>query len=268
LRPEVVVVDNASHDPVELRAVCDRLGLRLVRLSANAGYGRAANRGAAHTGGDFLVVANTDLFFRGQELSRLVGCLREHPEAGIASPQFIYPDGTPQPSARRFPSLRYALGGRRSLLARALPRLGRRNEFLYDGIHRAGRPVSVEAVVAAFAVFRREAFDAVGGFDERYLLFAEDMDICRRLRAAGWEVLLDPRVQVEHYYGGVRRSYTRFSDYQRIRALRQFMGSGRGPLSRLALSALLGVYLCAVEAGGLVGVREFEHSWQSRRGRS
>ncbi|MFO7651009.1 MAG: glycosyltransferase family 2 protein, partial [bacterium] len=266
LRLELIVVDNASKDLPELRRACGRLGVPIVRLSGNAGYGRAANRGVRRATGEFVVVGNTDLRFRGRELSRLVAALRENAAAGVVSPQFVYPGGCPQPSARRYPRLRYALGGRRSVLARFVPRFGHRGEFLYEGIHRADMPVGVEAIVAAFAVFRREAFDAVGGFDERYRMFAEDMDICRRLRAAGWDVLLDPRVRVEHYYGGVRRSFARFSDYQRVRALRQFMSDGRGPFGRAALSVLAFGYFAAVEAGRLAGLTEFEQSWQAHRG--
>ncbi len=265
---EMLVVDNASRDLPELQRACNSLGVELLRLPVNGGYGRAANRGFGRARGRFVAVANTDLVFRGREVSRLAATLRDNPGAGVVAPQFVYPDGTPQPSARRYPRLRYALGGRRSPLARVLPGLGRRNEFLYDGIHRAGRPVSVEAVVAAFALFRREAFAAVGGFDEAFRMFAEDMDICRRLRVCGWDVLLDPRVRVEHYYGGVRRSYSRFSDHERIRALRRFMGAGKGCAARSGLTLLFAGYLFITEAGRAVGLSEYEHSWRGRGGRA
>lgn len=261
LQPEIIVVDNASRDRLELRGVCQRFGARLVLRSFNSGYGAAANRGFALARGQFVAIANPDIVFHGGEITRLVRCLAENDQAGAVAPQLVWPDGQPQPTARRYPSLRYVLGGRRSPLARLLPGLGHRREFLYCGVHRQAEPVSVEAVIGAFVLFRRTAFSAVGGFDESYHMFAEDMDICRRLRAAGWNVLLDPRVRLEHFYGGVRRRRARYADHQRIRSLHRFMSEGYGRCARLGLLLLFGWYLSLTEAGRLIGIGEFEYSW-------
>ena len=189
--------------------------------------------------------------------------LDEHPEAGAVSPQLRYPDGTPQPSARRLPRLRYILAGRRSPLARIFPRYAPARDFLYADVHLAAGPVWVEAVIGTLVAFRRSALDQVSGFDEGFFMYAEDMDICRRLGRSGWRVYLDPRLTVVHFYGGVRRRFQQFGDYQRLKALMRYFTLSRRWPARLALRVAFAAYLFLSEAGWLVGLREFEYSWQS-----
>jgi GT2 family glycosyltransferase len=112
-------------------------------------------------------------------------------------------------------------------------------------------------------MFRRSALEQVSGFDERFFMYAEDMDICRRLGRSGWSVYLDPRLTVEHFYGGVRRRFQQFGDYQRLKALMRYFVLGRTWPARLALRVAFAAYLFLTEAGWLVGLREFEYSWQS-----
>ena len=263
LHVETLVVDNASRDKAELAAVCRRRKARLLVLGRNSGYGSAFNRGYRHASGRYVAVANPDLVFSQPAMTALVRFMDEHPEAGAVSPQLRYPDGSPQPSARRLPRLRYVLAGRRSPLSRLLPRYRPARDFLYADAHLATEPVEVEAVIGTLVTFRRPAIDRVAGFDERFFMYAEDMDICRRLRQSGWKVFLDPRVTVEHFYGGVRRRFQRFGDYQRLKALMRYFVLGRGGPARLALRFAFAGYLFLSEAGWLVGLREFEYSWQA-----
>jgi GT2 family glycosyltransferase len=208
-------------------------------------------------------VANPDLVFSTPAMTGLVRFMDEHPKAGAVSPQLQYADGTPQPSARRLPRLRYVLAGRRSPLARILPRYAPARDFQYADAHLATEPVSVEAVIGTLVAFRRSALDQVAGFDEGFFMYAEDMDICRRLRQSGWQVYLDPRMTVEHFYGGVRRRFQQFGDYQRLKALMRYFSLGRGGPARLALRVAFAAYLFLSEAGWLVGMREFEYSWHT-----
>jgi GT2 family glycosyltransferase len=210
-----------------------------------------------------VAVANPDVVFSTPAMTGLVAFMDEHPDAGAVSPQLMYPDGTPQPSARRLPRLRYILAGRRSPLARILPRYAPARDFLYADAHRATEPVPVEAVIGTLVTFRRSALDQVSGFDEGFFMYAEDMDICRRLGQSGWGVFLDPRQTVEHFYGGVRRRFQRFGDYQRLKALMRYFVLNRGLLARLALRVAFAGYLFLSEAGWLAGLREFEYSWQA-----
>lgn len=260
---ETLVVDNGSRDRAELVDVCSRQGAKLLRLGRNAGYGTAFNRGYRHASGRYVAVANPDLVFSTPAATGLVQFLDEHPEAGAVSPQLRYPDGTPQPSARRLPRLRYILAGRRSPLARIFPRYAPARDFLYADVHLAAGPVWVEAVIGTLVAFRRSALDQVSGFDEGFFMYAEDMDICRRLGRSGWRVYLDPRLTVVHFYGGVRRRFQQFGDYQRLKALMRYFTLSRRWPARLALRVAFAAYLFLSEAGWLVGLREFEYSWQS-----
>jgi N-acetylglucosaminyl-diphospho-decaprenol L-rhamnosyltransferase len=263
LRYEVLVVDNGSRDRAELVDVCRRRVARLVLLGRNLGYGAAFNRGYRHASGRYVAIANSDIVFSAPAMSGLVRFMDERPDAGAVSPQLHYPDGTPQPSARRLPRLRYILAGRRSPLARVLPRYSAARDFQYADAHLAAEPVPVEAIIGTLVVFRRTALDQVAGFDERFFMYAEDMDICRRISRSGWGVYLEPRLVVEHFYGGVRRRFQQFGDYQRLKALMRYLTCDRAWPGRLALRVAFAAYLSISEAGWLVGLREFEYSWQS-----
>ena len=263
LRLEALVVDNGSRDRAGLVDVCRRRGARLILLGRNLGYGAAFNRAYRYASGRYVAVANPDIVFSTPAMTGLVGFMDEHTDAGAVSPQLRYPDGTPQPSARRLPRLRYIRAGRRSPFARVFPHYSAARDFQYADAHLATEPVPVEAVIGTLVVFRRSALDRVAGFDERFFMYAEDMDICRRIGRSGWGVYLEPRLVVEHFYGGVRRRFQQFGDYQRLKALMRYFTTDRSWLGKLVLRVAFAAYLFISEAGWLVGLREFEYSWQS-----
>lgn len=260
---EVIVVDNASQDGDRVQLICQNQGARLLRLHQNLGYGAAANYGARYAQGKYLAVANPDIEFLPGAVKTLWRFLEDNPDVGVVSPQLLYPDGTPQPSCRRLPKLRYLFAGRRSPLLRLFPRYSLAKEFLYLEIEEATEPIEVESVIGAFMLFRREAFETVGGFDERFFMFAEDLDICRRLHQKNWRVFLEPRARICHYYGGVRRKRRRFSEFHRIKSLYLFFIQRKPPVLHLLFMVLFAGYLFLLEALGMVGLGEFEYSWQS-----
>lgn len=260
---ETIVVDNGSSDLGHSIEVCRQHGARIVALGRNAGYGAAANRGARQAKGVYLAVANPDLVFRPGVVESLTEFLDRNPAAGLVGPQLVYTDGTFLPSARRFPRLRYVLAGRRSLLVRIFPGFRPAAEFLYQGIERATEPVQVEAVVGTFMVFRRVAFDEVRGFDEDFFLYAEDIDICRRLRSR-WKTYVLPYARMTHAVGQTRRRFRAMSEFQRLRSLRRFFRLDSAGPQRGLLDLLFTGYLAGVLFAGLLGVWEFEYSWGLR----
>jgi GT2 family glycosyltransferase len=262
---EAIVVDNASADPVRLAATCRRHGARLVRLSRNVGIGAAVNRGMRHARGRYVAAANPDLLFEAGAVSRLVQVLQTTPDAGVVAPQFRYADGTIQPSARLLPRLRYVLSGRRSPLARVFPRALGRPAFLYSGIERSAGPVAVEAVIGAFMMFRREALEQAGRFDERYFMYAEDMDVCRRLDRAGWHAYVVPAARVTHLVGGVRKAHRALSEFHRLRSHRLYFLDGVTAARAAVLEFAFACYLALQCAAGLLGLSEFEYSWSGSR---
>lgn len=260
---DAVVVEN-GRDVDSTRAMCERHGCRLVVPGRNLGYGAAANLAARECGNEYLAVANPDVVFLRDTVRLLLEFMDANPGAGVVAPQFLYPDGSPHPSARRKPALRYALAGRRSPLARWLGPGKRAREFQYLGSETRTEPMPVDAVVGALMLFRRRAFDAVGGFDERYFMFAEDIDICLRL-APCWGVYLVPQARLVHAVGGARRGWRTFTEFHRLRSLRRLYLRTHRPAAGPAISFGFACYLGTLMALGLLGLGEHEPTWQAGR---
>jgi len=189
----LVIVDNstqgasavalAGHDVV------------LVDTRVNAGYGRGMNRGVAFAGEcTYLLLSNPDVQVHPHAVERLVSFMENNLDVGIAGPTIVDSAGATYPSIRIFPNV--LLAGLHALLA---PLWGG-NPFT-KRYRSPGRNGQVDWVSGAFFITRTTAFQAVGGFDERYFMFAEDMDLCWRLHEAGWRVAVVPEATVTHIEG-------------------------------------------------------------------
>jgi N-acetylglucosaminyl-diphospho-decaprenol L-rhamnosyltransferase len=202
---ELIVVENGDADAA--RATLDAHGLEKTPLLAtgrNLGYGAGANRGlAAIERGEHVVVCNPDLVVHPGAVDRLASTLDDHPAWAIVGPRVLTPDGRAYPSARQFPAPWVAAG--HALLGLAFPN----NSFTrrYRTPDLPERPTEVEWVSGAFFLARRSVLDEVGGFDEGYFMFAEDMDLCWRIGRAGWKIGFDPDAVVTHHEGISRRHH-------------------------------------------------------------
>jgi N-acetylglucosaminyl-diphospho-decaprenol L-rhamnosyltransferase len=205
----VVVVDNASTDSSEKTA--ERGGqVTLQRNAENVGFARAVNQGLAQTEGEFVLLLNPDCELRPDALDRLVSELRRHPRSAIAGPKILDHDGTVQGSARGDPTLLTGLFGRSTLFTRVFPgsKLARRNvRFdLMNGASTDNAGEDVDWVSGACMMARRDMLSAVGGFDERYFLYWEDADLCRRLRGRGWGIRYVTSAEIVHQVGQSSRT--------------------------------------------------------------
>jgi hypothetical protein len=201
---ETVVVDNDSRDgaPEVLRE--RHPGARVIANDANVGYARAVNQGIHATTGEFVLVMNPDCEVRAGALNALVEFLRAHPRAAVAGPRILNPDGTLEYSARSFPDHLTFLFNRYSLLTRLFPANPfSRRYLLTDWDHASVR--EVDWLSGACLMVRREAIDRVGPMDEAFFMFNEDVDWCRRMKTAGWEVCYVPDAVVVHHIGASRR---------------------------------------------------------------
>ena len=203
---ELVVVDNSSSDGSLERLAAVDVGV-VVPTGRNLGYGRAANRGVARTRSELVLICNPDLVVGPGAVAALVDALDAAPDVAIAGPLLRNPDGSRYPSARSFPSLAvaagHALGGlvapgnrwsRRYKMADRLAELDRSGSL-------PSAPIAVDWVSGACVLVRRVAFDAIGGFDERYFMYAEDVDLCWRLGRASWGARYVPAAEVVHAQG-------------------------------------------------------------------
>ena len=180
---EVIVTVNVPEDE-EYLAVPRKFPVRVIRNAAPQGFARNHNNALSGGRGDLFVVCNPDITMQCDPMPAMRALLARE-RVAIAVPRVISPSGATEDSARRFPTP----GGliRRNLLRRRVA------DYSYGS-----EPLSVDWAAGMFMAMRRETFVELDGFDERYHLYFEDVDLCRRARTMGRDVMLDPRVTVIH----------------------------------------------------------------------
>lgn len=200
----VVVVD---HGDGASATQADALGARTI-VAPNAGFGAGQNRGAATCRSDAVLILNPDAEVAPDAVARGLGLLRECPDVAAVQGAIVGRDtGTLERSQGRplgpMHLVGRALRARRLLSVPTVRRLARRSGLVSDHVDR--RPadvVDVRSLAATALLVRRSAFEEVGGFDERYFLYGEDLDLCRRLRSAGWRLVTVPDDWAVHDGGG------------------------------------------------------------------
>jgi N-acetylglucosaminyl-diphospho-decaprenol L-rhamnosyltransferase len=192
----VTVVDNASPD--ETLQTVEDLDVSIVRSPHNGGFSYGCNLGAARGAAPFVLFINPDARIDTGALVVLLRALRSDPAAGVVGPRLLE-DGELAWSQRRFPCLRSTFA-QAVFLHRLLPRASWTDELIRDPAAYS-RPGSPEWISGACMLVRREAFEKIGGFDERFFLYCEDTDLCRRLRDADYSVRFEAAAEVSHVGG-------------------------------------------------------------------
>jgi GT2 family glycosyltransferase len=200
---EVIVVDNASRDPT--REVLLHKPVRFIGSDRNVGFAAACNRGMAVATGRHILLLNPDTWPMPGSLDALVDVLDGDPSVGVVAPRLLNPDGADQQTARRFPTPAAAVLGRRSQLAKWLPNNRWTAAYLMLSKGNATQPYPIDWVSGACLMTRREILDTVGCLDERFFMYWEDADWCRRIKQAGRSVVCVPTVHVIHDEGARRR---------------------------------------------------------------
>jgi GT2 family glycosyltransferase len=197
---EVIVIDNASTDGT-MTAMQRRFPwVRLVGNSENVGFARAVNQAMALAHGDNFLLLNPDTVIPNGALGAALQRFGEAPEIGMLGCKLVRPDGTFDHACKRgFPTistaLYYFLG-----LSRLLPRSARFAHYTAGPLD-PDQTGLVDAVNGAFMLVRRKAVEDVGQMDERFWLYAEDLDWCRRFWERGWKILYWPEAEVIHIKG-------------------------------------------------------------------
>lgn len=236
---EVLVVDNASQDgSVERLAsrFAQTPALRILRNERNLGFGTACNRGAAAAKGDTILLLNPDCAIDADTIARLRAVLAADPSIGLLGVLQIDAEGHVDPASRRHDPLL----GRAFATASGLSRFAARWPALAGvemPMDRDGPVVEqVDAVSGALMLLPRVVFDRVGGFDEGYFLHCEDLDLCRRVRDAGYRVVCVNDVRVVHGKGGSSRRRPVFVAWHKRRGMwrwfTKFDPAARSPLLR------------------------------------
>jgi len=199
---EAVVVDNASSDGSAEIALEFRPHVALIRNAQNVGFGRAVNQGLAAARAPLVLIMNPDCRLEPGAVERLTRELTGDPACAIVGPRILDPDGTEQGSARGDPNMLTGMFGRSAALRRLFPGLGvAERNVVPSSIVPEGGSLPVDWLSGACMLARVDALSEVGGFDERYFLYWEDADLCRRLRRAGHRVRYVPSASAVHRVG-------------------------------------------------------------------
>ena len=200
---EAVVVDNASSDGSAAIAAEFTPHVRLVKNTTNVGFGRGVNQGVAASRAPLVLIMNPDCRLVSGAVGSMRAELDRHPSCAIVGPRILDPDGSVQGSARGDPDMFTGLFGRTGLLRALLPSLSvaKRNVVAEAAIADGEPSAVVDWVSGACMLVRRSMFDRVGGFDERYFMYWEDADLCRRLRRQHCDVRYVPGASAVHRVG-------------------------------------------------------------------
>lgn len=218
---EVIVVDNASSDgTVALVREC-HAAVRLLVNAENQGFARAANRGAREAAGRTLLFLNPDTELQEGAVDRAVAFLDANPEVGIVGARVLNPDGTLQRACRRSiptpPIAFFQLTG----LGKVWRNHGAAGAYNLEKLD-PSRTADVGAVSGAFLLIRREAWQRAGGFDERFFLYGEDLDLCLAVSRLGYRVVYHPESVVVHHKGASSRQARQRANREFHRAMRLF----------------------------------------------
>lgn len=255
----LIVFDNGSTDGSDRRAE-EAFGseewFAIVRSPVNLGFAAGANAAMAGLAEEIVVLANSDTVFRPGSLSALLEGLRRHPDAALAGPRLLWPDGSLQPSMRDFP-----FPG--ALLKEHLPVLSRgaAKHSEHDTERRA------DWLVGAVMALRTEAFRKVGGFDTDYFFYHEETDLQYRFREAGMEVWFIPGSEVVHIEGGSAEAlFGRDTTLRYISAKLRFLSKHGSALDAACFRLLMSVMHLGRAAAGIVRPRKAAEDPRFSRG--
>ena len=257
------MVDNGSTDgSVELVKNCFPW-VKLLVNQENQGFARANNQALRLARGRCLLLLNADTVVLGDGLSIMVDFMDRHPKVGVIGCQLLNPDGSLQTSSYSFPTLFTILvstyGLKRLLPVRFLREsfLGRLLEGHFGHLSRHDQVRSVDFVTGACMMVRREMVEQVGLLDEHFFFYAEEIDWCRRIRKAGWQVYFIPQAQVVHHIGqSSRQSKEALALLYRSRCYYFWKHHGRISLCILRLIVLPALLLQTTWHGARVAFSE------------
>lgn len=202
---QLLVVDNASHDGSGDRIEAEFGADSLIRNSENVGFGRAVNQALPKCDGELILLLNPDCQLEPGCMMELVDYLDEHPDAGVVAPLTAHPDARLHVLSAGFePTIAQVINHYTGLsrFRRWLPSL--QGWHILHGVDDASA-VDVDWVSGACLLVRRDVLEQVGPLSERWFMYAEDIEFCHRVRAAGWRVVHVPEARVLHLVGAATR---------------------------------------------------------------
>lgn len=201
LAVEVFVSDNASSDGSAEMVKESFPQVKLIANQTNLGFTKANNLAIKQAQGQYVLILNPDTVIQPKALSTMVRFMAENKNCGALGPKLLNPDGSLQPSCRPFPTLGTQLASTLfldGLVARGWP---------HDQVKEVDQPMGAALMV------RKEVLDQVGLFDENIIFFYDEVDLCYRLKAAGWKIYFTPAAEIIHYQG---KSFKQWKDFKKV----------------------------------------------------
>ncbi len=261
---EIIVVDNASRDDSVAMMRTKYPQVNLIVNPDNRGFTGGNNQGIEVSRGRYVMVLNPDTEVLADALDRLVRYLDDHPEIGVLGPQLLNPDRSIQSSRRRFPTL--ATGFFESTWLQGVAPKRILTHYYMDDVP-PDHTHEVDWLNGACTVFRREMIDRVGVYDaQNFFMYSEELDLCRRVKEAGWKIVYLPEAQVIHYVGqssdqvvAARHIYFQTS---KVHYFRKWHGSLQATLLRVFL---LGSYLWQIGLESVKGLLGSQRDLRKQR---
>lgn len=195
---EIIVSDNGSCDNSLELLVREFPYVKVISNDENLGFSKAANKAIRISKGKYILLLNTDTELTQGTFDLMIDLLENDPRIGVAGPMLLNRDGSIQPSVRPLPTRTHLMLGRRSLLTNLayFRRKSARLRLIAEDI------VEADLVSGGAMFIRRDAINEIGLLDERFFLYMEDVDLCRRMKEAGWKVVYNPHAKIIHHWEG------------------------------------------------------------------
>lgn len=191
VKAEIIVVDNNSEDGSSDLIKKDFPEVKVISNKENFGFAKANNQALRQAQGEFILLLNSDTVVKPKALEELVEFAKQHPEAGVIGARLLNPDGSVQPSVFHLPTIKGAV------LEYWLKQKGTFEKYFPVD----NDPREVEAVVGAAMLIPKTVIEKVGLLDERYFMYFEDLDYCRRVKHTGFKVYYLPQAEIIHQHG-------------------------------------------------------------------
>ena len=215
---EIIVVDNDSQDNTRQIVRDEFKSVKLIESKANLGFAHGVNTGVRHAKKNTIFLLNPDAWILTPHIKDSTAFISSK-HVGVLGPKVINPhNSSRQFSARRFPTLRTGIFNRSSIFTSLVPNNRFSREYL-NPIVSDDRPQEIDWVSGCAMVFRKEVFDLIGGFDDSFFVFYEDIDFCYRLKEAGYTVVYNPAIVVSHEIGISKTVPTLRINYERHRGM-------------------------------------------------
>lgn len=198
---EVIVLDNDSSDKTYQILEKFLPKIQLIKSDKNLGFAKGNNLAAEKTNGEFIFFLNPDIRIKSPVLEEMIEFYENHADAGIVAPKLIMPNGEVQASVKNLPTIWGAIKEFIFGIRYAYSEYAPKNE----------NPVEVEAVYGAAMLIQKELFEQVGSFDERYFLYYEDIDLCKRIKQLGKKIYYYPKAEIIHLVGATKSTKDRYS---------------------------------------------------------